>query len=179
MARHGQPSRKPPIAVRRVLAAEVGFGCPVDGCARPYLTWHHFDPEWHVEHHHRPEGMVALCREHHDKAGAGAFTAEQLRELKLVGRANTEAVSGRFDILRKDLAFKVGNMWYVETPQMVIYRGEPLISYSRDDEGLMRLSLRVPGPRGPRLVMQENFWFNLADANRVECPPKGTDLQVE
>lgn len=179
MARHGGPSRKPPIAVRRALAPEDGFGCPVEGCARPYLTWHHFDPEWHVEHHHRPEGMVALCREHHDKAGAGAFTTEQLRLLKRVGAENTRRVAGTFDILRQDLAFKVGSNWFVETPRMVVYRDHPLIWFSRDAENVMRLSLRVPGPRGPRLQMDENYWSNLADASLVECPPKGTDLLVE
>jgi hypothetical protein len=26
--------------------------------------------------------MIALCRQHHDKADAGAFTRDQLRELK-------------------------------------------------------------------------------------------------
>src|SRR5215211_7582447 len=75
-------NRTPPIEVRRELRREVGFGCPVDGCGSPYLTWHHFDPPWKERQHHDVVGMVALCREHHDKADVGAFTRQQLRQLK-------------------------------------------------------------------------------------------------
>ena len=68
--------------MRRALREEVAFGCPIDGCGSPYLTWHHFDPPWHVEQHHKFEGMVALCLQHHKEGDAGAFTPEQLRTLK-------------------------------------------------------------------------------------------------
>jgi hypothetical protein len=73
-------SRTPPIQVTREIRSEVGFSCPIDRCGNPYLTWHHFDPPWSIEQHHRPEGMVALCREHADKADAGAFTDDQVHE---------------------------------------------------------------------------------------------------
>ncbi len=63
-----QVFRTPPIAVRRQLRREVGFGCSLPGCGVPYLTWHHFDPPWRQEHYHRVEGMIALCRDHADKA---------------------------------------------------------------------------------------------------------------
>lgn len=79
-AREGALSRTPPIAVRRTLRGEVGFGCPVrqagNLCGNPYLRWHHFDPAWSDEHHHRPEGMIASCAQHHDEADAGAFTRD-------------------------------------------------------------------------------------------------------
>lgn len=57
-------SRTPPIEVRRQLRKEVNFGCPVDGCGIPYLTWHHFDPPWNEKEHHDPNGMLALCANH-------------------------------------------------------------------------------------------------------------------
>jgi hypothetical protein len=63
------PSRTPPIAVRRKLRQEVGFACPVPDCGSPYLTWHHFDPPWHVTPQHEPAGMIALC-----KSAPGAVT---------------------------------------------------------------------------------------------------------
>jgi hypothetical protein len=44
--------------------------------------------------------MVALCREHHDKADAGAFTRDQLRQLKT---KRAHRVTGRFDWMRQDL----------------------------------------------------------------------------
>jgi hypothetical protein len=78
--------RNPPAGIRRQLAREVGFGCPVSRCGSPYLTWHHFDPPWAVRKHHDPAGMVALCRDHHPEADAGGFTVDQLREFKRSGR---------------------------------------------------------------------------------------------
>ena len=52
-------SDKGKSAAIRTLRREVGFGCPV--CRSPFLTWHHFDPPYHVEEHWRHEGMIALC----------------------------------------------------------------------------------------------------------------------
>src|SRR3989442_11499841 len=46
------------------------------------LTWcyHHFDPTWSAKQHHEPDGMIALCAEHHAKADAGGFTTQKIRE---------------------------------------------------------------------------------------------------
>jgi hypothetical protein len=94
------PSRDPYEWVKTALRQDVGFCCSVQDCGIPYLTWHHFDPPWRVEHHHRPEGMIALCREHADKADHGSFTDDQLRELKQEGRSRAAEVRGRFDWMR-------------------------------------------------------------------------------
>ena len=51
-------------------------------CGSPYLTWHHFNPPWSERHHHDPDGMIALCLQHHEQADAGTFTVEQLRDLR-------------------------------------------------------------------------------------------------
>lgn len=79
-----------PDRVRRALRSEVGFGCPVDGCGSPYLTYHHFDPPRRLRDHNEPQGMIALCRKHHDDAGGGAFTLEQLKDLKREGRERNQ-----------------------------------------------------------------------------------------
>ena len=75
-------NRYPPPDVIRKLCAEVRYCCPVKDCGNPYLTFHHFDPPWHTENHHNPDGMIALCLDHHKRPDAGAFTIDQLRELK-------------------------------------------------------------------------------------------------
>ena len=71
-------SRKPPEAVKLLLRQEVGFGCPLPYCRLPFLSFHHFDPPWHKEHHHRPEGMIALCVQHHEMADRGALDKARL-----------------------------------------------------------------------------------------------------
>jgi hypothetical protein len=60
-------SDKGRTAAIEILRKEVGFGCPI--CRNPLLTWHHFAPPSNVEHHWRPEGMIALCLEHDMETG--------------------------------------------------------------------------------------------------------------
>jgi hypothetical protein len=172
-------TRTPWPEVRYELAREVGFGCPVPACASPYLEWHHFDPEWHVRHHHDVEGMIALCHEHHAKAGAGAFTLDQLRELKQKGAANTESVSGRFDWLRNELLVVTGSVTYHETLTVLKIGKHPVVWLTRDSDRLLRLNLDVPGEHGrKRLQMRDNFWFRLGGAEQVICPTGGKSLVV-
>ena len=110
--------------MRRQLRQEVGFGCPADGCANPYLEYHHFDPPWHIEQHHDPDRMIALCATHH--ATADAWTTEQVRKLK--GEARLMAgVGGRFEWMRADVLGGVGGHFYYETPLMVVVREQPVL----------------------------------------------------
>ena len=87
-------SRTPPVAVRRELRREVGFGCPVSGCGNPYLEYHHFDPPWEKEHHHDLARMIALCAEHHAKAAA--WTIDDCRAMKAIP-VDRPDVRGRFE----------------------------------------------------------------------------------
>jgi hypothetical protein len=81
-------SRDPGQTIKALLRAEVNFGCPVrfpdgSGCGCPILTYHHFDPPWARGHGHDPQGMIALCPEHHHQADGGLWTDSQLRQMKL------------------------------------------------------------------------------------------------
>jgi len=169
-------NRTPPLEVRRELRREVGFGCPVDGCGSPYLTWHHFDPPWNEHQHHDVAGMVALCREHHDKADAGAFTREQLRQLKT---KRADRVAGRFDWMRQDLLLVVGGNFYYRTPVPVQFRGDPVVSTTRDEEGQLLVSLgMLTTSSESRLRMTENFWISEGRPSDLECPPSGRRIAV-
>lgn len=169
-------NRTPPAAVRRQLRAEVGFGCPVTGCGNPYLGYHHFDPPWSERPHHDPGGMVALCGEHHPKADAGAFTLDQLRDLKI---RKAEVVEGSFDWRRDELLAVVGGNLYFETPKMVVFRGDPLIWFDRDDEGFLRLSLKMLSRSfESRLELDANDWRLLGAPSDFESPPSGRRIAV-
>ena len=123
--------RTPPLGVRKQLRQEVGFACPdmlgSEHCGSPYLQWHHFDPEWHEEHHHRVKDMIALCAPHHDKAGVGAFTKDQLREFKARGAERALEVRGRFDWMRRQLLAVVGGMAVLDCPTIVQIGDHPII----------------------------------------------------
>lgn len=167
-------NRTPPVPVRRALRQEVGFGCPVQDCGNPYLSWHHFDPPWSEREHHDPPGMIALCAEHHSKADAGAFDKEQLRQLKRDPFAKGRAVKGRFDWLRNELLLVVGGMFYLRTPIAVQVGGRPIVSTTRDSDGHALLNVNMLSTSGrPRMVMVESYWLSHGEPDDLECPPNG------
>jgi hypothetical protein len=75
-------SRTPPKSVTQFLRKEANFGCPVQDCGNPYLTWHHFDPPWKDKEDHNADGMIALCTRHAPHADVGRWTKAQLLEMK-------------------------------------------------------------------------------------------------
>jgi hypothetical protein len=173
------PARDPYRETKRRLRQEVGFCCPVPDCGSPYLTWHHFDPPWRVERHHRPEGMIALCREHADKADHGAFTDEQLRELKRTGRARARQVRGRFDWMRRDILSFVGGTFYYECPVIFEIGTRKCIWFNRDEDGYLLLNFAMPTLSGrPRARIDDNFWSVTTDVDEVVCPPSGRLVEV-
>lgn len=171
--------RKPKIEVRRKLRKEVGFGCPVPGCGRPFLEWHHFDPPWRELNHHNPEGMIALCVEHHAQADGGAFTIDQLKRFKQsVGEA--AQVKGRFNWLRNEMLMVVGGNYFFETYEAIRLKGKPLIWLNRDDEGYLLLNIAQVTINGePRFSMEENFFTVHGNEEDVECPPSGKLLSAK
>jgi hypothetical protein len=167
--------RERPVAVRRQLRREVGFGCPVPGCGSPYLTWHHFDPPWRDRQHHDPSGMVALCRDHHPEADAGAFTPEQLREFKHAGRDRSRPVGAQINWMRQQLVAVIGGNFYVDVVVALQVQDHPVVWFGRDDQGNVLVNLRqLTTSHEPRMVMIENFWITEGTAEHdIECPPHG------
>ncbi|MCC0765991.1 hypothetical protein [Micrococcus luteus] len=170
-----QVGRHIPESVRRQLRSEVGFGCPWDRCGVPYLEYHHFDPPFHEEAHHRPEGMIALCPMHH--ARADSLTVEQCRKLKS-NRAH--GVEGRFDWMRHEIVAIVGGNYYHEVPNVVVFNGVPVIYFSRDAEGHLLLSVRMLTKSDePRAWLDRNDWEILGNPIDVKCNTNGDRLKVE
>ena len=173
------PARDPYRDVKLALRQEVGFCCPVEGCGNPYLTWHHFDPPWRVEHHHRPEGMIALCRVHADQADHGAFTDNQLRRLKREGRSKAAEVRGKFNWMRQDLLAVVGGNFFYRQKVIFELSGVPCIWFDRDDENSLLLNFKMPTIAGrPRAQIDQNFWSVSPAVHEVICPPNGRLIEV-
>jgi len=172
-------SRTVPAPVRRLLRREVGFGCPVPDCRLPFLEYHHFDPEWHVEHHHRPDGLIPLCPTHHSQADA--FTREQLRNFKSTAKDRVVA-SGRFEWMRRELVGVVGGCLYHEVPVLVQFRGEPMVWFERDDDGHALLNVRMlttVGNEQERIRIEDNDFVVRGAPTDFECPPSGKSLSVK
>lgn len=170
-------NRTPPENVRRQLRKEVGFGCPI--CGNPYLYWCHFDPPWHTKQHHNPEGMIALCAEHHAKADAGAYAKEQLRALKQDAVNQSQVVKGQFEWMRQEILAVVGGNFYYQTPIIFKLHDTPVIWFNRDEEGYLLINIKMLTiSKEPRMIIQDNFWFSVGNPTDLESPPSGMLLNV-
>lgn len=169
----------PPAEARRELRKEVEFGCPVDDWGSPYLTWHHFDPPWREERHHRVAGMVALCLQHHKEADVGAFTVEQLREFKAYPflRRSGSFPGGRFNWKREQQMLQAGGGLYFRCPTFLESARRPVVWISEDAAGFEVLNLDLWDERGQlAFSMRENDWLVLDEIDDLECPPSGRSL---
>lgn len=150
------------------------------GCRNPYLKWHHFDPPWGEKEHHNPEGMIALCAEHHDKADTGAFTKEQLHKFKEEGIQHAIEVQGSFDWMRRDILAVVGGNFYYKTPIIFKFRNEPIIWFNRDEDGYLLLNLRMlTTTKQPRAYIEDNFWISKGNPTDLQSPPSGKLLRID
>jgi len=169
-------NRTPPADIRRRLRNEVGFGCPVEGCGNPYLEYHHFDPRWSQTPHHDPNGMIALCSRHHPHADAGAWTKDQLREMK---RHRSSDVGEKLQWMRTDVLTVVGGNFFYETPVAVQYRQQPVVWYRRDDQRRLLLNIRMLSLSSePRLTVDDNDWVVRGTPLNLECPPSGKKISA-
>lgn len=172
--------RKPPAGVRKALRKEIGFGCPVEGCGSPYLEWHHFDPPWHIENHHQPEGMIALCRLHHIQADNGAFTSDQLRAFKERSRENWKLNSGKFNWMRNRLLAVVGGNFYYNTNVILQVCGQPIIWFERNEDGYLTFNaFMLSEQKEPRAYIRDNIWYTTGNEKDIECPPSAKSIKIE
>jgi hypothetical protein len=174
-------NRTPPEDVRRLLRKEVGFGCPVDDCDSPYLTWHHFDPPWAERQHQDPAGIVALCVQHHGEADHGVWTSDQLRAFKDPARNRAaDRVGGRFRWKRGRLILLAGGNWWTGCSILLRCGSIPIIWLSRDSDGYELLNLDLFDETGTaRLQLRDNDWIVDRDVEDLECAPRKTALLVK
>ena len=121
-------SRQPPAPIRRQLRREVNWGCPVTDCGNPFLSYHHFAPpfrEFRTTTSHDPDGIIALCLAHAGKADGGAFTVDQLREMKRNPFLCGVQVAGRNDWLRRNTVLRAGTNTFVNIATLVTVRPQP------------------------------------------------------
>ena len=175
--------RTPSAEVRRTLRSEVGFGCPVAGCRKPLLTWHHFDPPWHEQPHHNPAGMIALCREHHDAADRGLFSKDDLRALKR-SPWSVEDVKVQFPWAKRNILIRLGGVYCGEsnptcTPALAV-RNVPIIRLAKDENDLLLLDLDLRAADGTSVLsMEQNMLLcNSASVHDLEVDTGATRVKA-
>jgi hypothetical protein len=172
-------------AAIKALRREVGFCCPI--CGSPFLTWHHFDPPWHVEQHWRPEGIIALCPICHgnaDDAGGrlGAYTPDELRAMKRGLIHVVKDVRARFPTWqgKECLLVRIGGCYTDTSGPAISINGIPQISLGRDDAGLLNLTFELRNRHGALLGKMEDNWFTAYPDNihDMTVTPKTNKVKV-
>lgn len=163
-------NRTPPATIRRKLRKEAGFTCPVRECSSPYLSYHHFDPPWAEQEHHNVEGMIALCLQHHKEADSGAFTKDQLKQLKSQ-RKNSRLVKGDINWKRENLLIIAGSNIYVGSPTILESSSQKFLWFGRNKDGYITINLDLFCSQG-RLVfsMRDNDWCTIPNLDDLDCP---------
>lgn len=171
-------NRTPPKEVIKILRKEIGFICPVKNCKNPFLTWHHFDPPWHKKEHHNPKGMIALCRIHHDQADNGAFTQQQLLEMKKTNK--NKNIKGEFNWLRNKLLVNVGGNYFYDVMNVISIDNHPWIWFERDDNENLLLNFNMSSPiNTQRGFIRQNTWYDSRNADDISCPPNGKLIDIK
>ena len=147
-------TREPPADVRRKLRREAGFVCAHPDCFEPYLEYHHFEPPWHVEPHHRPEGMIALCPGHHRRAAS--WLASDFHSWKYRG-PKSSVVRHKVEWTRSKTAFVVGGNVVIGCQVVLAAEGVPVIWVIDDAYGRSMFNFSVCDLQGrPVFEIRDN-----------------------
>lgn len=150
--------RSPPAHVQRVLRQEVNYCCPVPDCAEPFLTWHHFDPPWNLEQHHRPEGMIALCVKHHRQAEGGIFGIDEIRKWKKYPNQG-ELAKTKFEWYGAMPLIRLGGCYAARGRWLIIVNGEHLLKIFSEDRNLV-FNFTLRNEANENLARMENNLFS-------------------
>lgn len=119
--------------------------------------------------------MIALCREHADKADNGAYTDDQLRRFKRFGAESAASIRGEFGWMRNSLVARVGGNFYVDTPILVAITGMPLIWFERNRYGELMLNYRL---RAGAVITNNSWELSHDQLEHVICKPGGRSLDI-
>jgi len=172
-------SRTPPRSVTQFLRKEVNFGCPVQGCGNPYLTWHHFDPRWNVKKHHNADGMIALCTNHAPLADGERWTKEQLREMKQKPFVTKGKIEEYYGYQRRDVVCMIGNIAF-NVRNVLEIDGESVIRFEKDSNGYNTLNILIRDINGSIILQMENNLWTVYTEHLFDliCPAQGKELTI-
>jgi hypothetical protein len=174
-------NRNIPALTRRKLRQEVNYACPVHGCASPFLSYHHFDPPWHIENNHNIEGMIALCLHHHKAADNGAYTVEQLKKLKKSPYLNSnDILSGEFAWKRENILFDVGGSYFLGATEIYTTQAERLVWLSFDEKQNICINFDIKDSNGNlAFSMTDNDWVISTSFDDIESHPSMKKLSFK
>lgn len=177
-------NRNIPEGVKNQLCKEVNYGCPVDDCGIPFLTFHHFEPTYaelktQDNPKHNPEGIIALCHVHADQADGKGWTDDQLREMKKKPFLTENIRTAQFPYKRDEIVVQAGNLVY-DVGTILELDGEQSIGFEMNDEGKLCLNMLIRDKDNNIILqMKKNVWTVFTDQIfNMKCPPQGRELEI-
>jgi hypothetical protein len=168
------PGEKP---AQRQLRQEVAFGCPIRRCRKPFLTYHHFDPPWRVEEHFNPDGVIALCWEHHSEAEEH-YTKDYLRKLKQASYS-VEDVKGQFPSWQGEFLIRCAGNYVGGSKAVLQMEGEDIIKLERGEENLLFLSFHLQSKDGKTVAVMKDNVFELGPAEPYDVKTTNSKNRIK
>ncbi len=170
---------------RGKLRKEVNYVCPardVKGpCSSLLLTWHHFDPPFKNCREHIPNGIIALCRNHADRADAGEYSVKELKYWK--NNPNVTDITQIREhvgfLYNNDLIVNLANS-YLKGNRANFKCGDSYINIRKDENGLILFNMKIKDIGNQDLFyMRDNVFQPATQDIVIECKPKSINLEIK
>jgi hypothetical protein len=155
-----EPSRHISKNVSEALQKKHFFECAWCGTA---LTEQH-----HIEHYalggaHTVDNLILLCPNCHTQVHQGTISTTELRQRKST-HLEGDRIGGNVVFYLERPDFKVGGNRFINTPRILIYRGNPLFDWKRKNNGKIMLEVRLHDSNGNLIFwMSDNRYWAPSD----------------
>jgi len=168
-----------PTEIRKYLRQEVGYGCPIEGCRSPFLSYHHFDPKFSECQCHNKDKMIALCLEHHKKADVDTWSNDTLYSYK--NAENRIPVNGQIDWdMHKSVILVGSNFFFGETFSFII-RDIEVFALKQKSDGKFYINAILLDEKCQILseIRENDIILNPFAVEDFECTPSGSEIKIE
>jgi len=148
-----------PLAVKRALRKEAGFGCCI--CGNPILQYHHIK-QYAEFSQHVAEDMMAVCPNHHHEITVGGITEVEQRNAKRnPNNVRKGYANGLLRITDPAIAIHAATFDFVGPGFKLLVDDKPLLAIDRGENGRLSLSLDLYDREGNLLLaVVDNEWIS-------------------
>lgn len=163
-------SRRIPIATKRKIRQDAGFGCV--HCGNGIFTYEHIDPEFSKAKKHDPAKMTLLCHQCAGKHTRGQLSKETIWKAKRDPFSRRSGYSFEsFDFGTDHPTIQIGRVSAIDCDSLIEIFGEPIVSISKASEKgkPYEVSAIFKGTTGEILLkIEKNEWIAPTNAWDIE-----------
>ncbi|MCH5586025.1 HNH endonuclease [Shimazuella sp. AN120528] len=167
-----------PSDIKRSVRRESYYGCVV--CGTPIIEYHHIEP-YHIVKCHEVHNLVALCPNHHRKAGNGTYSKEYVYKMKQ-NPFNKNRDNIRDDFMLGDydkFKFKIGSNYYENIETIIMVKGKPLLEFKKDEFGNVAMNALFYDSRNDLIAeIKNNEWITYLKPKLWDVTYSGGKLKI-